>query len=70
MRIFNQGGKDEVALRFEVEEDADITAVEKAVGAGFKSRIGISITPQGGRIGSLPRSEKKTVRVIDERYES
>ncbi|MDD4692437.1 MAG: phenylacetate--CoA ligase [Eubacterium aggregans] len=70
VRIFNQGGKDEVALRFEVEEDADITAVEKAVGAGFKSRIGISITPQGGRIGSLPRSEKKTVRVIDERYES
>ncbi len=67
--ITNENGKDVVYLNFEVEKGASIDALEKEVAYQFKSRIGISIYAQGGRIGSLPRSEKKSVRITDERYE-
>ena len=67
--IVNEEGKDTVYLRFETEEGVDAEGIEKAVGQAFKSKIGISIIPQSGPLGSLPRSEKKSVRIIDKRYE-
>lgn len=67
--VTNEKGKDVVYLRFEAEDDASLEALEKEVAFRFKSLIGISIIPQAGRIGSLPRSEKKSVRIVDKRYE-
>ncbi|MDD2414047.1 MAG: phenylacetate--CoA ligase [Eubacteriaceae bacterium] len=67
--VTNKDGKDVVYLRFEVEPGASLESLEKQVASRFKSMIGISIIPQAGHIGSLPRSEKKSVRIVDERYE-
>lgn len=69
MHITHENGKDVVYLHFEAEPGTSIDALEKEVGYQFKSRIGITIVPQGGRIGSLPRSEKKSVRIKDDRYD-
>lgn len=67
VRITNENGHDKVYLRFEVEDGVSLDAMEKEVAGRFRSMIGISITPQASRLGTLPRSTKKTVRVIDER---
>jgi phenylacetate-CoA ligase len=69
VRITNEAGHDTVYLRFEVEDGADLLAAEAAVAGKFRSMIGLSVKPQAGPIGSLPRSTKKTARVIDERSE-
>lgn len=68
MTITHEDGKDVVYLNFEAERGTSLDALEKEVAGQFKSRIGISIIPVGGRIGSTPRSEKKSVRITDERY--
>jgi phenylacetate-CoA ligase len=69
VRIANEEGKDVVYLRFEADEGTSLDGLEREVGYQFKSRIGITIKPQGSRIGTLPRSEKKSVRIVDERFE-
>jgi phenylacetate-CoA ligase len=69
VRIANEEGKDVVYLRFEADEGTSLDSLEREVGYQFKSRIGITIKPQGSRIGTLPRSEKKSVRIVDERFE-
>jgi len=66
--VDHQDGKDCVFLAFEIVSGVDKHDVEAEVKRQFKSRIGLSIIPMAGSIGSLPRSEKKSVRIIDRRF--
>ncbi|GHV82544.1 phenylacetate--CoA ligase [Spirochaetia bacterium] len=68
--IDHLNGKDIVTLFFETPvkgEDA-LKALAETVQSAFKEKIGITakIAPVG--MGELPRSEKKTTRVFDNRY--
>ncbi len=66
--IERKENKDHMLLRVEKQADAESVAVEKALQRFFKSKIGIMIEAEAVHIGTLPRSEKKTARVIDKRY--
>lgn len=61
-------GKDRVLLRFEQENGYDAAALEIKVRQYFKSKIGITIDVEAHAIGDLPRSEKKSKRIIDNRF--
>lgn len=60
--------KDYMLLRVEKQVGVENQSIEKALKQHFKSKIGIMIEIQVVTIGDLPRSEKKTARVIDKRY--
>ncbi|MDR3277256.1 MAG: phenylacetate--CoA ligase [Oscillospiraceae bacterium] len=66
--IDHLNGKDIMTLFFEMNPGADKKVVENAVKTTFKSRVGLTIVPKGVALGELPRSEKKTARVFDNRY--
>ncbi|AWW27691.1 phenylacetate--CoA ligase family protein [Acetobacterium sp. KB-1] len=66
--VDHQDGKDCISLAFEILSGVDTYVVEAEVKRQFKSRVGLSIIPIAGPIGSLPRSEKKSVRIIDRRF--
>lgn len=66
--VAHQDGKDCVRLAFEILNNVDKQAVEAEVQRQFKSRVGLNIIPIASPIGSLPRSEKKSVRIIDQRF--
>ena len=61
-------GKDVMTVFVETEKDADKGEVEKKMKAEFKSRIGMTPNIKPVDLGELPRSEKKSTRVIDNRY--
>lgn len=61
-------GKDICTLFVECTPDANKYAVEQNLKDEFKSRIGISIHVKPVDLEDLPRSEKKTPRVFDNRY--
>ena len=61
-------GKDICTLFAEIDKGADKTSMEAAIGAGFKAKIGITVIVKPVDIGELPRSEKKSTRVFDNRY--
>ena len=68
--IDHLAGKDIMTVYFEcdsadplVRRDIEATMVET-----FKNRIGITIVPKAVGIGDLPRSEKKSTRIYDNRY--
>lgn len=61
-------GKDHMVLRFEAEPGADRSALSAYTQQEFKRKIGILIEVEALPQGALPRSEKKTRRVIDNRY--
>jgi phenylacetate-CoA ligase len=61
-------GRDEMTLFFETVPTFEKSAVEDAVGAAFKSKVGLTIKPKAVDIGELPRSEKKSTRIYDNRY--
>ncbi|SDF05371.1 phenylacetate--CoA ligase family protein [Sporomusa acidovorans] len=61
-------GKDTMLLRFEQQAGFDGAHLERNVKKYFKTKVGISIDTQALAIGQLPRSEKKTNRVMDHRY--
>ena len=67
--IEHYDGKDRMTLRVERTPDADASAVTLKVIDTFKKIIGIKIECECVDIGVLPRSEKKTKRVIDKRYD-
>jgi len=67
--IVNEEGRDQIILNFEVEPGVDYEKIQKEVKFQFKSKIGVSIRPMAGPIGFVPRSEKKSIRIIDRRYE-
>ena len=66
--IDHLNGRDIMTLFFEMEAGAEKAVVEAAVGAVFKTRVGLTIVPKGVVIGELPRSEKKSTRIFDNRY--
>lgn len=61
-------GRDIMTLYFETDAEAIAEAVEELLRTVFKSRIGITIVPKAVHIGDLPRSEKKSQRIFDNRY--
>ncbi len=62
-------GKDVMTLKAEYNSDGDAERedIENSIVDMFKKRIGIHIIAEVSRIGSLPRSEKKSKRIIDYR---
>ncbi|MDR0839045.1 MAG: phenylacetate--CoA ligase [Oscillospiraceae bacterium] len=66
--IDHLNGKDIMTLFFETELGVSKRDVENAVKNAIKSQIGLTVVPMGVAIGELPRSEKKTARVFDNRY--
>ena len=66
--IDHLNGKDVVTVFFETSRNADKKTVESAVKDRCKAKIGILVTTKGVEIGDLPRSEKKSTRVFDNRY--
>jgi phenylacetate-CoA ligase len=66
--VDHKDGKDCVSLKFEIRDGFDKQNTENEVQRQFKSRVGLSIFPMASSMGSLPRSEKKSVRIIDNRF--
>ena len=58
-------------MRLYVETDGtvDFAKLAERIAAKVKSKIGFTPLVKVVEIGVLPRSEKKSKRVIDERYE-
>ena len=63
----NEGLRDRMIIQAEAEAGADHEWLASELINECKSGIGIKIVPQIMVIGTLPRSEKKTKRVIDNR---
>mgnify|MGYP004637305799 CR=1 FL=1 len=61
-------GKDIMTLFFERTPDCVPKQAENEVGEQFKTKVGLKIVPKSVTIGELPRSEKKTTRIFDNRY--
>ena len=61
-------GKDICTLFVEIIKSADPKEMENVIQAAFKSKIGITVIVKPVAIGDLPRSEKKSTRVFDNRY--
>ena len=61
-------GRDILTLFVEIENDANAYAMECIIGDAFKAKIGIAANIKPVAIGELPRSEKKSTRVFDNRY--
>jgi phenylacetate-CoA ligase len=60
-------GKDSMTLRVEVELNNDLLEIERCIIENFKKKVGIQIQAEALGIGQLPRSEKKSKRIIDYR---
>ncbi|MBR1764335.1 MAG: phenylacetate--CoA ligase [Ruminococcus sp.] len=60
-------GKDTCELSVEIEEGADPADTAARIGTAFKGKIGISVKVLPVGMGDLPRSEKKSKRVFDNR---
>ena len=67
--IDHLNGKDILTLLFETGIDkSEYEKIEHTVRDEFKGKIGITIFPKAVSIGELPRSEKKSNRIFDNRY--
>lgn len=69
IRISHLDGKDTMRIYVETNGTVDFLELAKRIASKVKSRIGFTPLVKVVEIGLLPRSEKKTKRVIDERYE-
>ncbi len=69
IRISHLDGKDTMRIYVETDGSVDFMELSKRIAERVKSRIGFTPLVKVVEIGVLPRSEKKTKRVIDERYE-
>lgn len=61
-------GKDQLTLFIEVKPGANKYEVENELQVGFKNKIGMTPIVKPVDVGDLPRSEKKSTRVFDNRY--
>ena len=61
-------GRDICTLFVECDDGANRYSVEMETKEKFKARIGISVNVMPVSVGDLPRSEKKSTRVFDNRY--
>lgn len=68
IRISHLDGKDTMRIYVETNGSVDFVELSERVAEKVKSRIGFTPLVKVVEIGVLPRSEKKTKRVIDERY--
>ena len=61
-------GKDIMTLFIEAEPGVDTAALSGEVVQRFKAKIGLTVVAKAVGIGDLPRSEKKSTRMFDNRY--
>ncbi|MDD3242565.1 MAG: phenylacetate--CoA ligase [Eubacteriales bacterium] len=66
--IDHLNGKDICTLFVETAPGANLYALEMEIGDAFKQKIGITAVIKPVALGDLPRSEKKSTRVFDNRY--
>lgn len=66
--IDHLNGKDIMSLFVESAQTTGLAELEREIMLHFKSKIGITIIPHVVGIGDLPRSEKKSTRIFDNRY--
>ncbi len=64
----HMNGKDECRLFVELNPGFEPKESAQEIGREFKNRIGISVIVLPVGIGDLPRSEKKSTRIFDNRY--
>ena len=69
IRISHLDGKDTMRLYVETNGHVDFADLAERMAARVKNKIGFTPLVKVVEIGLLPRSEKKSKRVIDERYE-
>ena len=69
IRISHLEGRDTMRIYVETDGTVDFLGIAKRIAAAVKSRIGFTPLVKVVELGVLPRSEKKSKRVIDERYE-
>ena len=69
IRISHLEGRDTLRLYVETTGDVQFRQLAQRIETSVKSRIGFTPIVKVVEVGVLPRSEKKTKRVIDERYE-
>ena len=69
IHISHLEGKDTMRLYVETNGSVDFLDLAKRIAERVKSRIGFTPLVKVVEIGVLPRSEKKTKRVIDTRYQ-
>lgn len=67
IRLTRVESRDHMQLTVEVEPGSDPEQVAERIRTNFKKRIGILIDVRAAALGELPRSEKKSKRVFDER---
>ncbi|MDR1352717.1 MAG: phenylacetate--CoA ligase [Treponema sp.] len=69
IEIARAGGRDTMTLCFETPlgSPGERGSLEKTVEARFRERIGVTPRAVAAGMGELPRSEKKTARIIDKR---
>lgn len=68
IRISHLDGKDTMRIYVETNGTVDFLDLSRRIAATVKSRIGFTPLVKVVELGVLPRSEKKSKRVIDERY--
>ncbi|MBR1739360.1 MAG: phenylacetate--CoA ligase [Ruminococcus sp.] len=69
IRISHLDGKDTMRIYVETNGTVDFNDLAKRIAERVKSRIGFTPIVKVVEIGVLPRSMKKTARVIDERFD-
>ena len=69
IRISHLDGKDTLRIYVETNGSVDFLELSDHIAATVKSKIGFTPLVKVIELGVLPRSEKKSKRVIDERYE-
>lgn len=69
IRISHLDGRDTMRLYVETNGTVDFLALSRRIAEKVKSRIGFTPLVKVVELGLLPRSEKKSKRVFDERYE-
>ena len=69
IRISHLDGKDTMRIYVETTGSVDFNDLSRRISEKVKSRIGFTPIVKVVEIGLLPRSTKKTRRVIDERYD-
>ncbi|MBQ8927049.1 MAG: phenylacetate--CoA ligase [Oscillospiraceae bacterium] len=69
IRISHLDGKDTMRIYVETTGDVDFNGLALRIAERVKSRIGFTPIVKVVEVGVLPRSMKKTARVIDERFD-
>ncbi len=69
IRISHLDGKDTMRIYVETNGSVDFEGLANHIAEKVKSKIGFTPLVKVVELGVLPRSEKKTKRVIDERFE-